>query len=318
MVEEKKSSLISDVAGLSSPITKLIETIGSGIGQLAKPWQTKRNAKADAEAIQTISKTLNETLGEVTYNTPNFSITVKNDCIEETIISRLVNLEIDRQFNLKDIISETAAILETKEQVSEEPVSKDWTTRFISIAQDISNAELKNLWAQILAGEIEHPNSFSLRTLDLLKNISQDEAEKIQNIYKCCLQDFYGNNYIFGYINSLESMGISFSDALILDELNLCKSDLVYTISKKQGTYFKVGNTNNLIMITNETEADINMPCIKLTKIGNQIFNITNVEYKNDDIVALLEFLRQNKKLKFELIDVTELSCQSDSIHEIC
>jgi hypothetical protein len=33
---------IKDLAGLSQPITKLIEVVEKGVGQLFKPWQIKR------------------------------------------------------------------------------------------------------------------------------------------------------------------------------------------------------------------------------------------------------------------------------------
>ena len=66
-----------------------------------------------------------------------------------------------------------------EEQVSNEPVNSDWLNRFFSIVEDVSDAEMQQLWARILAGEIKRPKSYSLRTLELLKNLSPKEAEVI-------------------------------------------------------------------------------------------------------------------------------------------
>ncbi|QNU66742.1 hypothetical protein EHE19_018185 [Ruminiclostridium herbifermentans] len=42
---------------------------------------------------------------------------------------------------------------------------------------------------------------------------------------------------------------------------------------------------------------------MKLTTIGNQIFSVTDVEYKYDNIVAIVKFIKQKYNLKFELIN---------------
>ena len=66
-------------------------------------------------------------------------------------------------------------------------MDKDWFTRYFNIVQDISNEDIQDLWAKLLAGEIKQPGSFSYRTLETLKNMTTDEAElftKIRDILK--------------------------------------------------------------------------------------------------------------------------------------
>ena len=46
---------MADWIGLGVAITKLSETVSAGIGHAALPWQTKRLARADAEAMQIVS-----------------------------------------------------------------------------------------------------------------------------------------------------------------------------------------------------------------------------------------------------------------------
>lgn len=52
----------------------------------------------------------------------------------------------------------------------------DWFIRFFDSVGNISNAEMQNLWARILAGEIHNHGTFSLRTLETLRNMNQEEA----------------------------------------------------------------------------------------------------------------------------------------------
>lgn len=61
-------SNISDI-GLTDPLTKLIETVSSGIGKLYEPVHIKRMAKARATEIQLIGDSIIEAdLLPVQYN----------------------------------------------------------------------------------------------------------------------------------------------------------------------------------------------------------------------------------------------------------
>lgn len=94
--------------------------------------------------------------------------------------------------NLQQIVNQAKTQFTEGEQVSPEPVNKDWQNRFFSIAEDISDEEMQKLWANILAGEVKRPKSFSLRTLDVLRNLSKEEAE----LFTQANQFYLANNYI--------------------------------------------------------------------------------------------------------------------------
>ena len=44
----------------------------------------------------------------------------------------------------------------------------DWFVRFFEAVGNVSDETMQNLWAKILAGEIAHPSTFSLKTLDVM------------------------------------------------------------------------------------------------------------------------------------------------------
>lgn len=67
-------------------------------------------------------------------------------------------------------------------QISESPnsdikINPDWFTRWRREASAVSNEDLQNMWGRILAEEIQKAGTISLRTLDILKNITADEAK---------------------------------------------------------------------------------------------------------------------------------------------
>ena len=80
-----------------------------------------------------------------------------------------------RMANMQSIVGQ--AIEQMPEQVPDTPVDHDWTARFFDDAKDVSDKEMQKLWAKLLAGEVESPGSVSLRTLSILRNMTQKEAE---------------------------------------------------------------------------------------------------------------------------------------------
>jgi len=56
----------------------------------------------------------------------------------------------------------------------------DWFLRFFESASNISNEDMQVLWARILSGETYNSGSFSLRTVEMLRNMSYEEALDLQ------------------------------------------------------------------------------------------------------------------------------------------
>lgn len=55
---------------------------------------------------------------------------------------------------------------------------------------------MQELWGRILAGEVKQPKSYSLRTLELIKNLSKKEADTFIKIATLAIQSGHGH-YIF-------------------------------------------------------------------------------------------------------------------------
>jgi hypothetical protein len=69
---------ITDLAGLSEPLKRLIEVVSSGIGNVSKPYLIRKTSEAKAFEIKTISKAIAESqklLGDIEYNDGKIKIT---------------------------------------------------------------------------------------------------------------------------------------------------------------------------------------------------------------------------------------------------
>lgn len=255
------------------PIEKLIEVVSKGIGTLYRPRQIRKEADAQAYAIKVVGHAQAEADAEKRL------IEIET---EDRICRRIAAKEIRRQENIDSIVELAANNLEG-ETVSDKPVDEDWAARFFEIAQDISREDMKMIWARILAKEVEEPSSFSLRTLEVLRNISSEEArifEKVANYVFC-----QGECFVYNDSNELDKLGIHYVDLALLTECGLLQAgDFVSKHYKSQSdTTVSSGIIYGkyvMLMTLPMNSPTVDIPVILLTKAGQDLFEL--IEPKSD------------------------------------
>jgi Protein of unknown function (DUF2806) len=177
---------IKDLAGISEPLKRLVEVIAEGVGSVSRPYLIKRNADAKAYEIRVISQAMAESsilLSGTEYEDGKIKIlppsqgSVEQLSLPNRAENRQAYQELRKQQNIESICANSAQELIDGSKVSEDKPESDWINRFFEIAENISTEDLQYLWGKILAGEIQKPGSFSLRTLETLRNMSRQEAE---------------------------------------------------------------------------------------------------------------------------------------------
>lgn len=161
-----------DLSSLSEPATKLIDTVASGAGILYEPTRIRRKARAEADAAAILARG-NEEVQE----------------IDLRVAERFANNELRRQKNIESIV--TQAVKALPDEVSSETVSEDWITQFFEYSQDIGDEQMQAVWARILAGEVAEPNSFSPRTLHLVRHLRQNEAAAFRTFCSYIFDDVH-------------------------------------------------------------------------------------------------------------------------------
>ena len=113
---------------------------------------------------------------------------------KRAILSFVGEIE-ESQTNRESIAYFTIEEFATNEIPSNNNLDENFIKRFYSYASDVSKEEAQRVWARLLAGEIRSPGSFSLKTLDLLRNLTKEDAENIVEV----------NSYVFDGIFSVAS-----------------------------------------------------------------------------------------------------------------
>ena len=213
---------LGNVGDLSKPATVLLEKVSDAIGGLARPWQIKRIAQAEAVAKRMRAES---------------EVEVSN------LLSRAGNRFIAEQtriqLNIEGITKR--ALPNLTEDSSPEDVEDDWIVNFLDKCKNISENDMQALWSRILAGEANNPGSFSRRTVNLVADLESSDAElfsKYCSYMWLSHADSELHPFIFDFGNDVYTRkNISYASALHLQSLGLITLgfDLLGTIGRHTG-----------------------------------------------------------------------------------
>lgn len=289
------------------PISKLISTVSAGIGKLYEPMHIKRIAKAKTEEIKLISGAMEECAVIPTqYNNGNLSLTnIDWDDFVRRTQGRMAFQELQKQNNIECVVAKAYNILENEQTCSKEPVDQGWVNRFFDSVADVSDEDLQKLWGKVLAGEIKQPKSYSLRTLETLKNLSKHEAELFQKIIPYVLS-LGGSLFLSSNNGLLEKYGIMYGEIIALDECGLINSGGLVSLSPLV-SYTKpvaIYNRSKLVMLhgLEPNEVKISIGEFGLTRAGKELFHILDCNF-NDEYIY--DFAEETAKHNSQKIKVT-------------
>ena len=103
------------------------------------------------------------------------------ELVEAEIDQRVESLFERRVRNLAQIVEKARLALPPGDVPDVEP-DMAWTSSYSNAAQDISDGDMQDLWARVLAGEVARPGSTSLRTMNILRNLDQRTAQMFRRL----------------------------------------------------------------------------------------------------------------------------------------
>jgi Protein of unknown function (DUF2806) len=167
----------------SRGLTKLTEAVTRALGKWYEPIHVKRMADAKAHeklvAARAAAQSKIETQAILNLE-PSSEAVAEGVPLLARAAARVRYQEERRQENVEKILQ--LAERSMSDQVSAEPVDETWMNRFFDVAAEVSHAQMQDVWGKILAGEVSKPGSFSLRSLETLRNLLPSEAIIFQDL----------------------------------------------------------------------------------------------------------------------------------------
>lgn len=273
---ETKGSLVTiNIDG--KPLEKLIDAVSKGIGTLYRPRKIRKEADAEAYAIKVI---------ENARAVADSDLKIIEAETAERIGQRMIAKEVRRQENIDSVVEMAADNLNGVD-VSDKPVDEDWAIRFFDIVQDVSEEDLKVLWSKILSREITKPSSFSLRTLEVLRNVSREEAELFVKLADFVFMQNSGC-FVFNGENGLDEYDLYYSDLNRLREAGLLQSgefvSKKVSPSKTSEVILPYIYGSQFIQVTLPPNTkDFMLPVLVLSQAGFEIYHLIdrklNIKY---------------------------------------
>lgn len=197
-----------NASGLSKPADTLVTKISNAIGRHFDPRQTVRMAEAEARADRIRRVGAVETDIEIAE-------------LRERAAYRFANEEMTKQLNMESII--VKALQRVDDNANPGAMENDWIMNFFDKCRMVSDDDMQQIWAGILAGEANNPGSFSRKAVNLMSDLDKRDAQLFTNLCRFVWSidsrtellvlelrhDVYGRHGInFDSISYLESLGL--------------------------------------------------------------------------------------------------------------
>lgn len=247
-----------NLGDLSKPATVLIEKISDAVGGIAKPWQIKRVASAEAEA-------------DIIRAHAQIQISE----LQQRALVRMVHEEGQKQENIESITAKAIPLL--AEQAKPEAVERDWLSHFFDRCRLVSDNEMQSLWAGILAGQANSPGKFSRRTVELASSLDKADAQLFTKF--CSFAWMIGDLTALVHDPSQEIYmrhEIHFSSLTHLDDIGLITyNNLTGFVRKglgKYATFFYYGRPVTVEFPNDQNELQIGK--VLFTRAGKELAEI--------------------------------------------
>lgn len=196
--------------------------------------------------------------------------------------------------NLHQIIDETQRIV-SEQKLHIAGYSKlDWIHIYFESAKNTSDTYMQQIWARVLARELSTPNSFSYKTLDALKNMSEYEFKLFEELITLSVSGaLVKGDYLTKYelnwmsLQKLKEYGLISLD----DSQRLISTDANDTALQIINNQYVIAFTNN-----QSVKVENKISCYLLTSVAKELQAV--VSKKTPELLAIDIVIEIQKMIK--------------------
>ena len=234
-------------------------------------------------------------------------------------------LPIEKQMPLEDRSSKRARLASLRKQENIEEIMEktfsfcanisidkrtdfDWFNRFISLAENVGNGIMQDLWAKILAGELARPGSYSLKALKIFRDMSIVDAKLLAKACSLAVKDQSKKNIriisgsyqkpgLLNFFNqnnqqhiNLSHFGFNYADILSLADNNLIFKQESESSMMASGEVLNFYYNGSPLKLSSKKD-NVVLQFYKFTPIGTELANLITDKANEEFFTALKEQL---------------------------
>ena len=292
---------LTDLATEARPIAQAMAPgLSAAFGTFLRSGQDRKNLEADRAVV---AEMLQAGKGDFRYRGIAMEFETFANAHQEEI-ARLVT-------NTVNAMSKADSTVDWS-KVDLDQFSPEFRRRWISEASNVSDETLQDLWARLLAGELESPGSVSNDTMSIARDMTKERAEEFQKLCSAALCDFGGSPLIVVGCgspgsNSLKPYGLSYEVLTRLVHHRLIVGDM--------NSYIELEVDSSQVRLFRHQEATwlVNWPAntqlhrisgILFTPAGKELFAVVQKVPNPEYTEAMLKDLGQSGATVVPLADV--------------
>lgn len=175
----------------------------------------------------------------------------------------------------------------------------DWLIRYYEAVGNISDENMQDLWAKILAGEINAPSSYSLKTIDTLRNMRKGDVELFTHICKYSFEVDDHKLFLPHYKGYMDAAGIIYSDVMKLSEFGLIFDNAMLRMKfelPKEPAIVLVNRGLVLTMCSSETKnKEGSISQFPFTQVGVELATLVGDMPTDEDFILLGQEIDKDK-----------------------
>ena len=193
--------------------------ITAGLGMWLRGGQDRKNLEADHVFVMEMLKS-----GQTNFRYRGLAMEYEAFVdAEQEEIKRLVSNTVNAMQKADSVVDWSKVDLSR--------FNPEFRRRWISEASNVSDETLQDLWARLLAGELESPGSVSNDTMSIARDMNRERAEEFQTLCSAALCESDGTPIIVPSCghpgsNSLEPYGLSYDVLMRLAHHRLIVNDM--------------------------------------------------------------------------------------------
>lgn len=313
-------------------IIKLWESLADkGVGSLLKPWQIRREGRANVDlrryemlALADAEREVDEIRsGRRKLDRAKYVLSLTeatSTCDAQAQNSDVQFLEVATRTAVADTmrkeVNVAKALLHAENELQgdsshppEQKIDDDWLYRWRDYAGSVSSDDLQALWGKILAGELKSPGRYSYRVLDFVRNLTKDEAGLIELVAPFVLSGIIvrENDAILAPSGASFDVLMELQDLGVLSGIEAIGIQVQYS-STDNSRFVKLltCHSKGLLIEHEDPSKKLQLQIYSVTSLGKQVMGlgkfIANESY-------LLEVGRHIKKSSFKvsIVDCTDV-----------
>lgn len=233
----------------------------------------------------------------------------RNEPPQDPIFALTLSRQLEDARSLLEALQEVEAKIRqaSEEEFSKDPLSFEFFSRWRKEVESVDDRDVRNMWTSILTDEIKKPGSISLRTLDVLRNMSRQEAEIFQKVVQGAIMELIpsDSNGHCQYANYAEVLRLSEAGLLTM-ETSERTYNLQYKRREGSGTLIHI-DRSDMVLCTAKTP--FKASGYFLTNAGVTLLRYAPQSRSIDSIIALAKYIAaRSSDTKFGLFHSRRLN----------